>query len=293
MTLLSVIPCEKPVTIGLALVLTSALPQLAASISEIVYSGGAENAYKAFTKSMMVVGVAEVFDKTWFVTLVLSLKIGKQIAFLGSFAALAVHTLLSAVLGLAIARYVRASTLDFATAALFTLFAIMYAKDYYYADPDGDMISAGKEEADECFGDTPAEPGTSAYGGCGESQDCQGVSKCDEEQPKTLLQAVPQTKASPFWRKLFQAFLMVFVAEWGDRTQFAMIGLHSSLPVVPVFLGSLVAFFILCLSAVMVAAVVEKQPLSERLIYGCVSLSFVVFALLSLRDGMIARADGM
>lgn len=288
----SLYPGMRPLATGLAVVLVSAMPQLAMSISELVYLGLAQHSYKAFAKSMMVVGVAEVFDKTWFVTLVLSLKVGKQIAFMGSFAALAVHTVLSAALGLAIARYVWASTLDFATAALFSLFAVMYARDYYYASPDGDMISAGKEEADECFG-APEKETSTTYGGASGSPDKQGGLTFDEEQLKALPESVPQTKTAFSWRKLFQAFMMVFVAEWGDRTQFAMIGLHSSLPVAPVFLGSLAAFFILCLSAVMVAVVVEKQRLSERLIYGFVSLSFVIFAALSLRDGLIARADGM
>jgi len=79
----------------------------------------------------------------------------------------------------------------------------------------------------------------------------------------------------------------VFIAEWGDRTQLAMIGLHSSLPVLPVFYGSLLAFAMLSLSAVSVVAVVDQQKISERCCMGLVSFSFFVFAAMSLRDGIL------
>ena len=41
---------------------------------------------------------------------------------------------------------------------------------------------------------------------------------------------------------VMRVFIAVFVAEWGDRTQVAMVTLHSSAPWVPVCIGSMVAF---------------------------------------------------
>jgi len=46
-----------------------------------------------------------------------------------------------------------------------------------------------------------------------------------------------------------KAFMGVFIAEWGDRTQIAMIGQHASQPLIPVCIGSLIAFFLLTVSA--------------------------------------------
>merc|ERR1719436_1017077 len=93
----------------------------------------------------------------------------------------------------------------------------------------------------------------------------------------------------PAWAKQgWQVFMAVFIAEWGDRTQIAMFSLHSSLALVPVVLGSLAAFALLSLSAVMVASLLKGQRLSERVICGVSALSFLVFAMLALNEGIQA-----
>merc|ERR1719330_1578221 len=63
---------------------------------------------------------------------------------------------------------------------------------------------------------------------------------------------------------LGKSFMGVFIAEWGDRTQIAMIGQHASQPLVPVFLGSVLAFFFLTLSAVGAATLLSGQKIRER-----------------------------
>merc|ERR1719504_627454 len=97
-----------------------------------------------------------------------------------------------------------------------------------------------------------------------------------DSKQAVALEATPLVRKNTF--RFFQAFIktlwLMFIAEWGDRTQIAMIGLHSSLPVMPVFYGSLLAFFVLSLSAVLIAAVVDQQKISERTVAGLVSLSF-------------------
>jgi putative Ca2+/H+ antiporter (TMEM165/GDT1 family) len=223
---------------------------------------------QAFLKAFCVVSVAEVFDKTWFVTLILALKHGRQLAFAASFAALGIHVAISALLGFQISKILMPAMLDFSAAALFTLFAILYFKDFWSAEADSDMIAAGKKEAeDDCVEAQPAQIDHGSYGGTGPAL------------------AEPKEK-KPWLRKFSAGFLTVFIAEWGDRTQIAMIGLHSSLPVMPVFYGSLLAFFVLSLSAVLIAAVVDQQKISERTVAGLVSLSFAVFAFMSFRDGL-------
>merc|ERR1719330_423338 len=73
---------------------------------------------------------------------------------------------------------------------------------------------------------------------------------------------------------LGKAFMGVFIAEWGDRTQIAMIGQHASQPLVPVFLGSVVAFLLLTLSAIGAAALLQGQRVPERVIHGVSALCF-------------------
>jgi putative Ca2+/H+ antiporter (TMEM165/GDT1 family) len=228
-----------------------------------------EFTWDAFSKALCVVGVAEIFDKTWFITVLLALKHGRRVALIAGFLALAVHTFVAAFLGIAVSKYLSGAVVDFATFALFAVLAILYTKDWYYADPDGDMIAQGREEAEEA-GITCDDM---QYGGVATTL------LDDKDLDAKKMKATSLPSAIP-WGKLYAGFIAVFIAEWGDRTQIAMVGLHSSMPVVPVFVGSLVAFFFLCLSAVWVASVIEKHKISESMVFGLVAISFFFFALL-------------
>merc|ERR1719198_2540196 len=98
-----------------------------------------------------MVGVAELFDKTWFVALLMALRYDKFIVFWGCFMALAVHTVIAAAFGYTISKTVPVSLLHFSAATLYAFFAILYFKDWYQSCPEDDIISIGKEEAGEAL----------------------------------------------------------------------------------------------------------------------------------------------
>lgn len=213
---------------------------------------------KAFGQSFVVVGIAELFDKTWFVAVLCSLSCGARLAFAGSFTALALHSIIAALLGMFISRFFELSLLHFMTASVFFVLAALYGWEWQQADPSEDAIEGRSEEAREAI----------------------PLSKDDKCEVATV------------WRRnLFRCFVAVFIAEWGDRTQIAMISLHASLPVIPVCLGSMMAFFVLSMSAVAVASLLQGRTISERTVLGVSAISFFVFAALALLDGMHARAS--
>jgi len=221
-------------------------------------------------RSVALVGIAELFDKTWFMGFILALRHGPFTVFLGSFTALFLHCFLAAALGLAFAQVLSKVVLGFLTAGLFFCFALMYAKDWYDADPDSDIIAAGKEE-------------------CAEIDVTEvGLYTGDASPRKKLESSVGVVN----WSVLGKSFIGVFIAEWGDRTQIAMIGQHASQPLIPVFLGSVVAFLLLTLSAVGAASLLNGQQLRERVVFGFSACCFAFFGLLALRDAMDAsRVD--
>lgn len=232
-----------------------------------------------FLKAFFVVSVAELFDKTWFMALILALKLGWRVALAGGYTGLLLHCVLSALLGFGFSKLLKPSILHFITAGLFFLFTLLYAKDWYYAEPDSDLIASGKEEAAEAID--------------GEGEEKEGEANKADQTPEAQSGPVKKPQNKSIMRSaLVQSFLAVFVAEWGDRTQMAMIGLHSSLPVLPVFVGSALAFLALTVSAVVVASFIAKAKLSERLVMGTASLSFLVFAILALLDGLRAKQHG-
>lgn len=215
-----------------------------------------ENTQPMF-QALLTVGIAEIFDKTWFVVLMMALSADKWMAFWGGLTGLQLHVLIAAGLGFSISRVLALSTLNFLAAAAFGIMTVFYAYEWYSSEPDSDVLTAGKEEAAEC------------------------ITFTSKERPK-LIEAFSKT----MW--------LTFIAEWGDRTQIAMIGLHSSKPLVPVCFGSAIAFLLLTASAVLTAKFIGQRQLSESLVKGISAVSFAVFTFLSIRDGWLAaKSEGI
>jgi putative Ca2+/H+ antiporter (TMEM165/GDT1 family) len=215
-------------------------------------------------QSFCLVGSAELFDKTWFVALLMALKHPKGTVFTSCYLALVVHTIIAAIFGYGISKTMPIRTLHFSAAALYTVFACMYFRDWHHADPHSDIIAAGKEEAGEAIADYTEEQiyGSMEKGGSRKM----GTSK---------------------WTQVFsQCFTAMFIAEWGDRTQIAMVGQHASQPLIPVCLGSLMAFFLLTFTAVLAGMLLAGRSLSEKTVHLFSAISFLVFAALAVRDGL-------
>lgn len=208
--------------------------------------------FNVVLRSFSVVAVAELFDKTWFVALICAMNYGKSRAFIGAYVALVVHVLLAAALGVAIAQLFSVTVLCFTTATVFLLLALAYLTEFLRAGSDDDVIQERTGEAKEALQD---------QGG----------------------------KTEQAWKDIvLRVFIAVFVAEWGDRTQVAMVTLHSSAPWIPVCIGSMIAFLVLTLSAVLAASLLEGSKLSERLVLGLSACSFLLFSALAVRDGVLA-----
>uniref|UniRef100_A0A7S2MXY6 GDT1 family protein n=1 Tax=Zooxanthella nutricula TaxID=1333877 RepID=A0A7S2MXY6_9DINO len=274
-----------------------------------------------------MVGMAELFDKTWFVALLYSLKYAKDVVFWGCFLALFAHTIIAVAIGYSINRLIPLKFLHFAATALYTFFAFLYLKDWYYADPDSDIIESGKAEVGEELGDAVAaeldkeaghgKPSAEAVGTKSEVPevvyeadvaDANGSKARDEageEDPLFKEVDGKSSKANSASRSrggfpakqrksmplvFLECWMAMFIAEWGDRTQIAMIGQHASQPLIPVCCGSLLAFFLLTISAVAVGMCMDGVKLSEKKVHLVSSISFFVFAALSMWDGLSAEA---
>jgi putative Ca2+/H+ antiporter (TMEM165/GDT1 family) len=225
-------------------------------------------------QTFVLVGAAELFDKTFFIAMLLAMK-HKQMAliiFVGCYAALVVHTLMAAVLGYGISRMIATRTLDFAAAALYFAFAMMYANDFRSASGDSNGALEDAQEAldeEEVKGKSlPAATYGTVVGKTGELGD-----------------AMRRT-AIPTLRILTLAFTSTFIGEFGDRTQFAMIGQHASQPLIPVCIGSVLAFFVVCGIAVGCGAFLSAVAVSERRVALVGGASFFAFALVSLHNAM-------
>ena len=293
------------------------------------------------------VAIAEIFDKTWFLMILVSLQINKWLAFVGGYLALAVHVGIAAAIGYGAARIpgLKQSTLNFVTAGVLLVFALLYSWEAWETDPSTDLMQEGKEGADDLtFADgeagkaekeVPLPPPADAAGvywrsgawcpqcwcpaprnamdapsGPSEArrlcpewkllnatrsflvENCGGRAASAERRRKGeadgLLEKKPLT---PWVQRLLhfgKVFLVVFLAEWGDRTQIVMVGLHAAHPVSPIVVGSLLAFLLLSTSAVLLSAYLSTKRLNARAVRAVIAVSFFVFAGISLNDGLQA-----
>jgi putative Ca2+/H+ antiporter (TMEM165/GDT1 family) len=204
----------------------------------------------AFGASFSAITLAELGDKTFFMSLILALRHARRWVFLGSFAALTAVTLLSLGIGYGLRELLPEWLLPWLAAALFLgfgarlLIAAAHLKD-----------DAAQEEADE------AE---------------QVVRAADRRQQSHRPLAV-----------IWEAFALVFIAELGDRTQFATIFLTTA----PGFTFSGLLAGTLSGHAVVTALAVGAgrwigQQVDERLIYRLSGGLFLVFGLMALRQAM-------
>ena len=128
--------------------------------------------------------------------------------------------------------------------------------------PTGSIESGGARRG----GATPA-PGSNGSGG------------------GTQTSAVVATLRKIFSPVLLEAFTLTFLAEWGDRSQIATIGLAAASDVVGVTLGGILGHA-LCTGAAVVGGKHLAAHIDERLVSIFGGVLFLVFALHSLWSGV-------
>ncbi len=207
-------------------------------------------ALTAFGSSFGAITLAELGDKTFFMALILAARHQRRWVFLGSFAALALVTLLSLGVGFGLRELLPERLLPWLAALLFLAFG-------------GKLLLEAQ-----------ALPGDAAHDEAEEAE--LAVNAAERQRP--ISRPLPVT---------WEAFSLVFVAEMGDRTQFATILLATA----PSFaFGGLVAGALAGHALVTALAVGAGrwigQRVDERLLYRLSGGLFLLFGLGALGQAM-------
>jgi putative Ca2+/H+ antiporter (TMEM165/GDT1 family) len=207
--------------------------------------------FTAFTAGLLLVGLAELGDKTFFIAALMAMNHSRRLVFAGAFGALAVMTLLAVTAGQFIA-LLPASWVHIGEVVVFAGFGL---KLLY----DGFCIG------DQCPDDDEVEEAKAAI----------AAAEAGQVDPKAL---------SPLGI-VGKAFGLVFLGEWGDRTQITTVMLAASHPPVGVAFGALSGFF-LCIGLAVVAGRLVAGRLSERFITLFAGALFLVFAIAAALRGL-------
>jgi putative Ca2+/H+ antiporter (TMEM165/GDT1 family) len=210
----------------------------------------APQGWAAFGASFTAITLAELGDKTFFMALILAARHRARHVFLGAFAALAAVTLISLALGYGLRELLPAAVVPWLAAALFLGFGLklLWQAQGMAAD------EANEEERD-------AEA---------------AIEQAERQRPVRSARAV-----------IWEAFVLVFLAELGDRTQFTTIFLATA----PAFtfagllVGTLAGHGLVTGLAVGAGKWIGGR-LSEKLLYRLSGGLFLVFGLVALKQAL-------
>jgi putative Ca2+/H+ antiporter (TMEM165/GDT1 family) len=206
----------------------------------------------AFGSSLTAITLAELGDKTFFMALILAVRHRARWVFIGSFAALTAVTLISLALGYGLRELLPQSLVPWLAAVLFLSFGVKLL-----IDAQGMAATAAIDE---------------------------------KAQAEEAINTAETDKAfNTAWAVIWEAFVLVFIAELGDRTQFATIFMATAPSQVFSF-GGLLAGTLLGHALVTWLAVGAGkwigQWVNERLLYRLSGGLFLVFGLAALRQAL-------
>mgnify|MGYP002632325925 FL=1 len=206
----------------------------------------------AFGSSLTAITLAELGDKTFFMALILAVRHRARWVFIGSFAALTAVTLISLALGYGLRELLPQSLVPWLAAVLFLSFGIKLL-----IDAQGMAANAATEE------------------------------KAEAEQ---VINTAESSKVfNTAWAVIWEAFVLVFIAELGDRTQFTTIFMATA-PAQVFSFGGLLAGTLLGHALVTWLAVGAGkwigQWVNERLLYRLSGGLFLVFGLAALSQAL-------
>ena len=204
----------------------------------------------AFGASFTAITLAELGDKTFFMALILAARHRARDVFVGAFGALTAVTLISLGLGYGLRELLPAAVVPWLAAALFVGFGFKLLVD---------------------------AQGMTAHEADDEQQDAQ----------QAIDEAESQRRCSTTWAVIWEAFVLVFIAELGDRTQFTTIFLATA----PAFtFGGLLAGTLAGHALVTWLAVGAGRwiggRISEQLLYRLSGGLFIAFGLFALQQAL-------
>lgn len=213
--------------------------------------------FEGAVKSGTMILISEIGDKTFFIAAIMAMRHSRATVFAGAIGALGVMTALSAALGWAAPALISKTYTHYLAVALFFFFGLRSLYESLLAWEGGGM----QEELEE----TEKELGAKGKG---------------KTKTKT------KTKTGAFLSStVVETFVMTFLAEWGDRSQIATIGLAASEDPFGVTLGGVLGHAV-CTGAAVLGGKHMATLVSERAVAITGGALFVLFGTHALVTGV-------
>ncbi|TRY72253.1 hypothetical protein TCAL_00210 [Tigriopus californicus] len=260
-----------------------------------------------FVESLSVILVSEIGDKTFFIAAIMAMTSNKLIVFLGAISALALMTVLSAVLGWVVTSFIPRKYTYYTCTVIMFLFGLKMLYEAWTMKPDeaqelqheveeelarrGSIASNSSRAREQTPEDEDQDPEgqelqeVRSEPGFDDDTEGDDASTAQSPKPKKRVQIQEKGLFGKKCYKIFKLFLncftMTFLAEWGDRSQLATIVLASINDVSGVCLGGVLGHTFCTGLAVIAGALIAKK-ISVRVVTLIGALVFLGFAIASL-----------
>lgn len=234
--------------------------------------------FSAFVASFLLILGSEIGDKTFFIAAILSMKHSHVTVFAGAIAALALMTALSAAMGILLPTLLSKEVTHYACIALFLFFGVRLLYDVFTSD-DADSENDELKEVEMELAEKDHDLETPRTG--------------DLSPPRSTsvnFVRLIEARINHWWsasesrRVFFQAFIMTFLAEWGDRSQISTIALASAKDPIGVTIGGILGHC-LCTGGAVLGGKLLASRISERHVNLAGGVLFIFFAVASLLLG--------
>ncbi|PNH06829.1 GDT1-like protein 5 [Tetrabaena socialis] len=220
-----------------------------------------------FAKSFGVIMASEIGDKTFFIAAIMAMRNPRVTVFAGAIAALAVMTVLSAALGWAAPNLISKVYTHYAAVGLFLFFGLKSLYDAFLKKSDNEESEL--EQVEQELSDLNKNKST--------GKDMKDMDKRKGNFLSTMLGMV-------FSQIFLKSFTLTFLAEWGDRSQIATIGLAASEDVVGVTLGGILGHA-LCTGAAVLGGRHLASHINEHTVLVFGGVMFLLFGGHALYTG--------
>ncbi|XP_023344409.1 transmembrane protein 165 [Eurytemora carolleeae] len=250
-----------------------------------------------FVESLSVILVSELGDKTFFIAAILAMQNNKLLVFLAAIGALAVMTVLSALLGFVVTTFIPREYTYYACTAIMFLFGFkMLWEAWRMSDTELEDTQREVEEEIARRGSiSSSNPGVTAADAeaavpmteAGQEAEVDTDASTEvKEKKKSMREQIRENswfgkKCLKIFKVFTNTFGMTFLAEWGDRSQLATIVMAGINDVAGVCVGGVLGHFICTGLAVLCGALIAKK-ISVRKVTALGALVFIGFAIASL-----------
>lgn len=229
--------------------------------------------WSALLNSVAMIIVTELGDKTFFIAAILAMRHERSVVFIGAIGALALMTVLSAIIGFALPSLLPKQYTHFAASILFVYFGVKLLSEAYEmhrtGSGDGPSDELEEVESELKVSHEDIENGQN------------GVDKEEKEKRGSSDAAMRRKRMINI---MSQSFTLTFLAEWGDRSQIATIALASAKDPIGVTMGGIIGHS-LCTGLAVVGGRMLASKISEKTVACAGGVLFLIFAIHSLLFG--------